>query len=93
MCSISGLKGLEPTLKIIKSSKNIAIANKEAIICGWNLIKNELNKFKTNFLPVDSEHFSMVFTKYKLITKNKIEMTTNASGGPFFKLPLNNLKN
>ena len=39
MSSISGLDGLEPTLKIIKFTRNIAIANKETIICGWNLIK------------------------------------------------------
>ena len=39
MISIVGLQGLEPTLKMIKYSKNIAIANKESIICGWNLIK------------------------------------------------------
>ena len=96
MCSISGLKGLEPTLKIIKFTKNIAIANKEAIICGWNLIKNELKKLKTNFLPVDSEHFSIWSLLNKQIDnqKNKIEMIyLTASGGPFFKLPLNNLKN
>ena len=41
MNSISGLDGLEPTIKIIKFTKKIAIANKESIICGWSLIKNE----------------------------------------------------
>ena len=44
MCSITGIAGLEPTYKIIKHTKKIAIANKEAIVCGWNIIKNELNK-------------------------------------------------
>ena len=42
MNSISGIQGLKPTLQIIKYSKKIAIANKEAIICGWNIIKNDL---------------------------------------------------
>ena len=46
MCAISGLDGLNPTINIIKSTKNIAIANKESIICGWNLIHNELKKKK-----------------------------------------------
>ena len=41
MSSISGIHGLEPTIKIIKHTKKIAIANKEAIICGWHLIKKE----------------------------------------------------
>ena len=44
MSSITGLDGLEPTLKSIKYTKNILIANKESIICGWNLIKKELKK-------------------------------------------------
>ena len=59
MSSIIGLNGLGPTLKIIKHTKTIAIANKESIICGWNLIDKELKKNKTSFVPVDSEHFSI----------------------------------
>ena len=57
--AISGLDGLSPTLKTIRFTKNIAIANKESIICGWSLIKKELDKFKVKFIPVDSEHFSI----------------------------------
>ena len=45
--------------RIIKFSKKIAVANKEAIICGWSLIKKALKKNNTKFLPVDSEHFSI----------------------------------
>ena len=39
MCAISGLQGLSSTLDVIEFTKNIAIANKESLICGWNLIK------------------------------------------------------
>ena len=49
MCAITGLEGLLPTIKIIKFTNKIAIANKEAIICGWNLIQKELKKYNTNF--------------------------------------------
>ena len=59
MSAITGINGLVPTLKIIKYSKKIAIANKESIICAWNLIHNELKKYKTKFIPIDSEHFSL----------------------------------
>ena len=59
MSAISGLEGLRPTLNIIKYTKKIAIANKESIICGWTLIFKNLKKYKTNFIPVDSEHFSI----------------------------------
>ena len=44
MCSITGLAGLEPTLKMVKKTNVIAIANKETIICAWNLISSELKK-------------------------------------------------
>ena len=59
MSSISGFDGLKPTIKIIKKTKTIAIANKESIICGWSLIKKQIDKYKTKFIPVDSEHFSI----------------------------------
>ena len=82
MSSISGIYGLEPTIKIIKHTRKIAIANKEAIICGWHLIKKELKKFKTTFIPVDSEHFSIHYalTNNKISNIDKIFLT--ASGGP-----------
>ena len=90
--AISGLDGLSPTLKTIKFTKNIAIANKESIICGWSLIKKELNKFKVKFIPVDSEHFSIwsLIHDAKNIDVEKVFIT--ASGGPFNKFPLNKFK-
>ena len=92
MSSISGLNGLDPTLKIIKFTNTIAIANKEAIICGWNLINKHLNKYNSKFIPVDSEHFSI----WSLIKDKKIKdiekIYITASGGPFTKLPLNKFK-
>ncbi|MBD1135398.1 1-deoxy-D-xylulose-5-phosphate reductoisomerase [Pelagibacterales bacterium SAG-MED47] len=87
MSSIIGLDGLSPTLKIIKYTKNIAIANKEAIICGWNLIDKELKKNKTKFIPVDSEHFSI----WSLINNKNYpdikRIYITASGGPFLLTP------
>jgi len=93
MCAISGFQGLKPTLDIIKFTKAIAIANKESIICGWNLIKKDLNKYKTYFIPVDSEHFSI----WSLLDNNKKnnfeKIYITASGGPFRKLSLKQFKN
>ena len=88
MSSISGLNGLIPTMRIIKFTKNIAIANKESIICAWNLIKAELVSRKANFIPVDSEHFS-IWSIIDKTPKCKIdEIKITASGGPFLKFPL-----
>jgi len=93
MSSISGIHGLEPTINIIKHTKKIAIANKEAIICGWHLIKKNLKKFKTTFVPVDSEHFSIFYA----IQGNKIEnidkIYLTASGGPLNNVPKARFKN
>ena len=92
MSSIMGLNGLIPTIKIIKYSKYIAIANKESIICAWNLINKELIKHKTNFIPVDSEHFS-IWSLTKDLPKYKVDkIIITASGGPFLNLPLNKFK-
>ena len=83
MSAISGLEGLNPTLKIIKKTKRIAIANKESIICGWELIQREIKKSKTEFIPVDSEHFS-IWSEIKDYDKSDIEkIILTASGGPF----------
>jgi 1-deoxy-D-xylulose-5-phosphate reductoisomerase len=92
MSSISGINGLVPTIKIIKFTKKIAIANKEAIICGWHLIKKDLKKFNTSFIPVDSEHFSIFYSLQgnKISNVNKIYLT--ASGGPLINTPRNKFK-
>ena len=93
MSSIIGLDGLYPTLEIIKYTKIIAIANKEAIICGWDLIEKKLKIHKTKFLPVDSEHFSI----WKIINsendKNIDQIFLTASGGPFLHKSINQIKN
>ena len=85
MSSISGIQGLKPTIEIIKYTKKIAIANKEAIICGWDLIEKKLNKYKTKFVPVDSEHFSIWYALQD-IEKSLVEkIYLTASGGPFLE--------
>ena len=92
MSSISGIQGLKPTIEIIKYTKKIAIANKEAIICGWDLIEQRLNKYKTKFIPVDSEHFSIWYALQE-IEKNLIEkIYLTASGGPFLGKSFRKLK-
>jgi len=92
MNSIVGLDGLEPTLEIIKHTKKIAVANKESLICGWELINKEFFKNNTKFIPVDSEHFSLWFG-LKENYKNVEKIILTASGGPFINLPYNKFKN
>ncbi len=92
MSSISGIQGLKPTIEIIKYTKKIAIANKEAIICGWDFIEKRLNKHKTKFIPVDSEHFSIWYA-LRDIEKSLVEkIYLTASGGPFLDRSIRKLK-
>ena len=92
MSSISGMEGLYPTLEIIKFTKTIAIANKEAIICGWSLIKKELKKNNTQFIPIDSEHFSIWSLINNAKNKDIEKVFITASGGPFINYDLNQFK-
>ena len=81
--AIPGIAGLQPTIAMIKLSKKVLIANKESIICGWNLIKKTSQKNKTKIVPIDSEHFSILklLENHTLDDIKKIYIT--ASGGPF----------
>ena len=90
---ISGIDGWEPTIDVIPHTKNIAIANKESIICGWNFINKALIKHKTNFIPIDSEHFSIwsLLKGENMNNINKIYLT--ASGGPFLNKKRSEIKN
>ena len=92
MVGIIGFFGLKPTLDIIEITKKIAIANKESIICGWNLIQKKLKKSNTKFLPIDSEHFS-IDELIKNKDKDNIEkIYLTASGGPFLNKKLSAFK-
>ena len=90
--AIPGRAGLQPTLKMIEGSKKILIANKESIICGWDLLSKKAKKNKAKIIPIDSEHFSIM----KLLETNKLEdinkIYITASGGPFLNYSINQLK-
>tara|TARA_B110000285_G_C15102658_1_gene605924 strand:+ start:369 stop:1577 length:1209 start_codon:yes stop_codon:yes gene_type:complete len=90
--AIPGIAGLEPTILFTKISKKILLANKEAIICGWNLIKKNSIKYKTELVPIDSEHFSIALLLKNYSNKEVEKIYITASGGPFLKLNINKFK-
>ncbi len=93
IAAIPGIAGLKPTIELTKNSKKILIANKESIICGWNLIKKAAVKNDTKIIPIDSEHFSIM----KLLENHKVDevqkIYITASGGPFLNYKISKLKN
>ena len=90
--SIVGMIGLEPTLKAIKSGKNIALANKETLVVAGDLIMEEARINNVSILPVDSEH-SAIFQCIQGNEINKInKIILTASGGPFRGKSIEELK-
>ena len=90
--AIPGINGLHPTIKFLKFSKKVLIANKESIICGWNLIIKKAKKYNTKIIPIDSEHFSILelIENHKISQIKKIYIT--ASGGPFLNFKRKQIK-
>ncbi len=90
--AIPGIEGLKPTIFMTRRSKKILLANKESIICGWDLIKSTSKKNNTKLIPVDSEHFSLMnlLKNHKVDEIEKIYLT--ASGGPFLNYKVHQLK-
>ncbi len=91
MAAIVGVDGLQPTIDAIKISKTVALANKESIICGWDILSKFIKKYKTKILPVDSEHFSIMELTKGINDEDVEEIIITASGGPFLNIPKNKL--
>ena len=91
--AIPGIAGLNPTLKMMETTKKMLIANKESIICGWELIKSKAKKTSTKIIPIDSEHFSIfnLLQGCDVSEINKVYLT--ASGGPFLNFTKKQLQN
>ena len=83
--SIVGMAGLKPTLTAIYAGKKIALANKETLVAGGQLVMSEAKKHRVEILPVDSEH-SAIFQCLQGKPTNKAlkKIILTASGGPFF---------
>lgn len=81
--SLVGMIGLVPTITAIKSGKDIALANKETLVTGGEIVISEAKKHNVKILPVDSEHGAIFqcLQGNEMVSVNKILLT--ASGGPF----------
>lgn len=83
LTALVGYSGLKPTVKAIKSGKNIALANKETLVVAGDLITKLCHQYGTQIYPVDSEH-SAIFQCLVGESFNPIEkIYLTASGGPF----------
>lgn len=80
--AISGRIGLEPTLAALKAGKDIALANKETLVAGGDLVMETARRLERSILPVDSEH-SAIFQCLEEDPRTLEKIILTASGGPF----------
>ena len=83
LTAVVGMIGIQPTIRAIESGKDIALANKETLVCAGHIIMPLAAKMGVKILPVDSEH-SAIFKSLNGEPRDKVEkILLTASGGPF----------
>ncbi len=91
ICS-SGYESLYYFYEALKTDKNIAIANKESIICVGELLQKMINTSRACLIPVDSEHSSLFQILAQEDLQNVSTVLITASGGPFVDYSLNQME-
>ncbi|MBQ7108501.1 MAG: 1-deoxy-D-xylulose-5-phosphate reductoisomerase [Clostridia bacterium] len=82
--SIVGIAGLRPTVTAIESGKSIALANKETLVTGGDIVMKKAKEKGVSILPVDSEHSAIFQSLMGVPNGNPYKILLTASGGPFF---------
>ena len=91
--SIVGIAGLKPTLCAIESGKDIALANKETLVTGGDIVNAKAREKGVKILPVDSEHSAIFQSLQGSPQKSLRKILLTASGGPFYKKTRKELEN
>jgi 1-deoxy-D-xylulose-5-phosphate reductoisomerase len=92
VAAIVGSAGLVPTLEAVRAGKEVALANKEALVMAGEIFMREANKKGVRLFPVDSEH-SAVFQCLQGNRREEVErIILTASGGPFLRVSLKSLE-
>ncbi|MFQ5353591.1 MAG: 1-deoxy-D-xylulose-5-phosphate reductoisomerase [Thermodesulfobacteriota bacterium] len=87
VAAISGAAGLRPTMAAIEAGKDIALANKEAMVLAGSIVMEAARRYGVNILPVDSEHSALFQSLAGHSIKDVRRVILTASGGPFFTRP------
>lgn len=92
--SIVGMIGLKPTICALKSKKDVALANKETLVAGGQLVMKTAKENNVSLLPVDSEHSAIFQSLQGCVSHSQIKkLILTASGGPFFGRSISELQN
>jgi len=90
--AITGINGLKPTLAAVRAGKSVALANKESMVVAGSLLRAEARKSGARIIPVDSEHSGVLQCLAGENRRNVKKVTLTASGGPFFRTSLSELR-
>ena len=83
--AVVGMIGIRPTMAAIREGKRIALANKETLVCGGELVMEEAHDFGAEILPVDSEHSALFQSLQGNRDRGEVKrLILTCSGGPFF---------
>lgn len=85
LTAVVGVVGLRPTLAAVRAGKRIALANKETLVCGGELVMDQAERYSAQILPVDSEHSAIFQCLQGCADRGEVRrLILTASGGPFF---------
>ncbi|TFG56770.1 MAG: 1-deoxy-D-xylulose-5-phosphate reductoisomerase [Candidatus Aminicenantes bacterium] len=91
--AITGMSGFGPTLEAVRAGRRVALANKESMVVGGAFLRKEASRSGARIIPVDSEHSGVFQCLNKEKARHVRKIILTASGGPFFRTPLKDLKN
>jgi 1-deoxy-D-xylulose-5-phosphate reductoisomerase len=93
LVSVVGFQGLRPTLSAVRAKKIVALANKESLVAGGQILMEEVRRYGVTLIPIDSEH-SAIFQCLQGESDKEIDrVILTASGGPFYKWGIEELAN
>lgn len=87
LSALVGFAGVRPTLAAVTAGKNVALANKEALVVAGELIMRAVREHGARLLPVDSEHSAILQCLQGEDVRRVERLILTASGGPFLDLP------
>jgi len=90
--AITGMSGFGPTLEAVRAGRRVALANKESMVVGGAFLRKEAARSGARIIPVDSEHSGVFQCLSKEKKRHVRRVILTASGGPFFRTPLQDLK-
>ncbi|MFZ2054339.1 MAG: 1-deoxy-D-xylulose-5-phosphate reductoisomerase [Candidatus Aminicenantales bacterium] len=93
VAAITGIEGLRPTAAAVETGVRVALANKESMVVGGAILRSKAASSGAEIIPVDSEHSGIFQCLAKERRENIKKAILTASGGPFFRTPLSDIKN